>query len=95
MVFLLQTAFEDTSVALWQSGALQRVAGEAARMVSDTTDALVERCKKHHDHCPDGTCTCDERFGEHTCPYQSDVNNDDEFTCTCCPHCEDECTANI
>lgn len=31
----------------------------------------------------------------HTCPYQSDVNNDDEFMCSCCDNCTDDCAMEI
>lgn len=31
----------------------------------------------------------------HTCPYKSDVDNDNETLCTCCAHCEHECAMDI
>jgi len=32
---------------------------------------------------------------EHTCPYASEINGDDESLCTCCADCEDECCMAI
>ncbi len=32
---------------------------------------------------------------QHQCPYQHDVNNDDEFTCNCCERCTQECGEDI
>lgn len=40
-------------------------------------------------------CTCSEGYEEHSCPYQSDVNNDDEFKCNCCPYCTQNCADDI
>ena len=37
---------------------------------------------------------CDETE-EHICPYKSEINDDDEDTCTCCPECEHECAQSI
>lgn len=47
-------------------------------------------------------CACEhsstnpEAFPLHSCPYQYDVNNDDnaEF-CNCCRECTQECADNI
>ena len=45
---------------------------------------------------PDPRCTCDsELHGEHSCPYQCDVNDDDEFECSCCEFCTQECADDI
>ena len=32
---------------------------------------------------------------EHSCPYQCEINNDDEFVCTCCEYCEEDCRMDI
>jgi hypothetical protein len=33
---------------------------------------------------------------EHTCPYQREINDDDEFlTCNCCDECTQECIWDI
>ena len=32
---------------------------------------------------------------EHSCPYQADVNNDEEYQCTCCEDCTHECAMEI
>ena len=32
---------------------------------------------------------------DHTCPYQSDINDNDEFQCNCCRSCEGECCDDI
>lgn len=31
----------------------------------------------------------------HTCPYQADVNNNDEPHCDCCSDCQHECRMDI
>ena len=31
----------------------------------------------------------------HPCPYQADVNDDDQFRCECCEECIDECADDI
>ncbi len=36
-----------------------------------------------------------EQIEPHTCPYQSDVNNDDKTLCTCCKNCIGECCDDI
>lgn len=48
------------------------------------------------DTAEDTFCTCDSvEHTDHTCPYSSDVHNDDEYTCTCCPYCTNECAMDI
>lgn len=44
----------------------------------------------------DPNCTCsDDSYDFHTCPFQEDVNDDSEYTCNCCSHCEHECAMDI
>ena len=31
----------------------------------------------------------------HGCPYEYDVNDNEEFKCTCCKECEYECERDI
>jgi hypothetical protein len=40
-------------------------------------------------------CTCDEGCGEHPCPYQCDINGNDESYCSCCEFCERQCAMDI
>ena len=41
-------------------------------------------------------CECGELGEEeHSCPYQSDINNDEEFQCNCCDKCRHECLMDI
>ncbi len=41
-------------------------------------------------------CTCeDNTHDEHSCPYESDVNEDADYLCTCCPFCENNCRERI
>jgi hypothetical protein len=42
-------------------------------------------------------CTCDDYapWELHPCPFQSDVNDDPDDFCSCCPHCESECAMEI
>lgn len=41
------------------------------------------------------TCNCATETEEHSCPYQSDINGNDEFTCTCCAECTHQCAMDI
>ena len=43
--------------------------------------------------CPG--CGYGEAQEAHECPYQSDVNNDSEFTCECCDECRRDCLEDI
>ena len=39
-------------------------------------------------------CTCDEDWIEgHTCPFKSDIDNDDS-ECDCCDYCMEQCSDN-
>lgn len=41
-------------------------------------------------------CTCDEyNWSSHPCPYRSDVGNDSESECNCCPYCTQQCLLDI
>jgi hypothetical protein len=31
----------------------------------------------------------------HSCPYQADVHNNDEFQCDCCASCTHECAMDV
>jgi hypothetical protein len=42
-----------------------------------------------------GKCDKNSAQNEHTCPYQSDVNDDDEYTCDCCDECCQDCADDI
>lgn len=44
--------------------------------------------------CPN--CNKNEDTEAHACPYQSEINdNDDENYCACCKDCEHECAMDI
>lgn len=53
-----------------------------------------------HDTVGDGFEKC-QRCGKkpatdyHTCPYRSEINNDDETMCNCCEECQHECGMDI
>jgi len=40
-------------------------------------------------------CTCDQDAEEHTCPFKSDVHDDNETLCTCCKYCTHQCAMDI
>jgi MinD superfamily P-loop ATPase len=42
-------------------------------------------------------CTRCNRAGnpEHCCPYQAEINSDDEYTCNCCDECTYNCAMDI
>lgn len=44
-----------------------------------------------------GLCRCgkNEATDPHTCPYKSEINDDDETLCTCCADCTTECAYEI
>ena len=53
--------------------------------VKDFLETKVPKCP----HCNG------EGLEAHTCPYQSDVNDDHETLCNCCADCEHECLMDI
>lgn len=52
---------------------------------------LIERAAGHP--LPENSCEHEEvRSKEpHECPFQTEVNDDHAFKCTCCPDCKHEC----
>ena len=41
-------------------------------------------------------CSCgNEYIGEHTCPYQEEINEDSETLCNCCKECTQQCVWDI
>lgn len=42
-------------------------------------------------------CKCGKNpaDSEHTCPFRSDVYNDNETMCSCCSDCRHECAMDI
>ena len=41
-------------------------------------------------------CTCsEENIEEHGCPHAIEIENDNEFTCTCCDFCVKECEMDV
>ena len=41
-------------------------------------------------------CSCgNEYIGEHTCPYQEEINEDSETLCNCCKECTQQCAWDI
>ena len=67
-------------------------------LVEENT-ALKEKLKQWEEDLPDlseAECSCGfEEYDDHSCPYQCDVNGDEEFTCRCCPVCEQNCADDI
>ena len=40
-------------------------------------------------------CNKITKEGNHTCPFQEDVNSDEEFECNCCNDCTEDCALSI
>ena len=40
-------------------------------------------------------CQKNEASEDHTCPYESEINGDDETMCNCCSECEYDCGQEI
>lgn len=40
-------------------------------------------------------CKRNDAQEEHTCPYQSEINDDNESLCDCCDECTDNCLMDI
>lgn len=56
----------------------------------------MAKCTKCLDRVKIGLQTeANEAEEPHTCPFQSDVYDDDEFLCTCCNDCAHECAMYI
>lgn len=41
------------------------------------------------------SCNCKEQTELHSCPYQSEINGNDDLFCTCCAYCQHECSMDI
>lgn len=48
---------------------------------------------KNKQLCP--SCKKNPATEPHKCPYRVEINDDEEFTCTCCEDCEYECAQDI
>lgn len=44
---------------------------------------------------PCGGCGINPAKTDHPCPYQSELHENDEDYCQCCPDCEHDCLMNI
>lgn len=41
-------------------------------------------------------CTCDQFQPTHSCPYASELRDDDsEDYCSCCPYCRRQCAEDV
>ncbi len=41
-------------------------------------------------------CSCGDNMSEpHSCPFQCEINNNEDFQCTCCSECQHECLMDI
>jgi hypothetical protein len=49
----------------------------------------TEKCGGNNNDCKG------EAQAPHTCPYLSEINDDEETLCTCCKYCEQECADAI
>lgn len=61
-------------------------------------DRMFERKdKRYHKKSNAGGGTCHHgKFGWHSCPFQSDMNgNDDSHYCQCCSECRHDCAMDI
>lgn len=43
--------------------------------------------------CP--TCKKNPAASAHTCPFQCEINDNEEFECHCCDDCRHECAMDI
>jgi hypothetical protein len=43
----------------------------------------------------ESACCENQPEEEHTCPYKSEISDDDESLCTCCEDCAHECAMDI
>jgi len=46
------------------------------------------------DECVNGECN-NEVEDEHTCPFQAEINDDEEYQCRCCESCTYDCAQEI
>ncbi len=40
------------------------------------------------------TCTCDDSYDSHPCPFNEEINGDDS-PCTCGEYCTEQCAQDI
>ncbi len=68
----------------------------AKKTVSNAANEATDEAARKVSPGKDEKCTCDKNHALHLCPYEEDVNgNDDPEYCTCCPDCEENCADAI
>ena len=70
--------------------------GEGILVIGRWNDGVVENTleeKTHKTLCE--SCLHNNACEPHTCPYKSDIHNDNETLCNCCDECERECCMDI
>jgi hypothetical protein len=65
-------------------------ARRAIRYVNQSA-VTIDEVTRRQSRC-DGRDDCtNPPIEEHTCPYQVEINGNEEFTCTCCVDCKTAC----
>lgn len=54
---------------------------------------LVDGDKDKNSKCQ--KCKKKNALELHSCPYRSDVNNDNKFVCNCCRSCQTDCAQDV
>lgn len=49
---------------------------------------------KKKDKCANGVCNNETDY-LHACPFQSEINDDNDDYCSCCEECEASCSDEI
>lgn len=68
--------------------------------LTDSGTDIAEKCQKYnniytqHHNKPEGRMSLLSQE-PHTCPYASDIHDDNETLCNCCEACEYECCQDI
>lgn len=85
----------ETTSAGSPEGAPVEQGGQTSITERDTPPASagVPPVPTSEERCP--RCHENPATDDHTCPYQSEINDDDETLCRCCEDCEYECAQDI
>lgn len=97
-IYRMRHTIPTTSVIAWGTRD-ERILVHAVRALPTVSRRIVEDGEKAM-KCP----TCEwkrkglppnEALPDHTCPYKSDINDDDVTLCNCCEDCRQECADDI
>ena len=68
---------------------------ESTILAEETLDAYLDEVFPDKDQNLCSRCERNEAESPHSCPYQSDINDDRKSLCNCCDDCYSNCLGDI